>query len=75
MTFGSFLSGYISDKYGRMAVFKKSALLSAIGAILLVFSFEPISLLSGIFLFGIGAGAEVAIGGVVFQEFCPPSKQ
>ena len=66
MGFGSSLGGYFSDKYGRIWVFKKSALLTAIGSILLLFSFEPISLIIGIFIFGLGSGAEVTIGGVVF---------
>jgi len=74
MFLGSYAWGYLGDRYGRMFAFKKTVLVAAIGSVMLIFAWNLGSLIMiGIFI-GFGIGGEIALGGTVFSEFCPPSK-
>lgn len=72
---GGLLWGYLSDRYGRMLAFKSSVLFCLFSSICLTFApkYEIVAL--SLFTLGIGMAGELALGGNVFLEFCPPSKR
>jgi MFS family permease len=72
---GTFTFGVISDSCGRMLAFKCSILLVSVSSVSLLLSFHPYYIAGSLFVLGIGAGAELSLGSIVFYEFCPPSKR
>ena len=66
MFIGSYVGGFLSDKYGRMFIFKKNPLINIVGIILLLVSVNPIMIYCFVFIFGLGTGGEITLGGVVF---------
>ena len=66
MLFGSYFGGLLSDKYGRMFIFKKNPWINIVGIILLIVSVNPIMIYCFVFIFGVGTGGEITLGGVVF---------
>lgn len=75
MFLGSYICGIFSDRKGRMFVFKKTMILLAVSLILLLSSWSLNVMLPFVALYGFATGGEITMGGVVLQEFCPPSKQ
>lgn len=75
MFLGSYVCGIYSDKKGRMFVFKKTMVLLIVSLALLLGSWDLTILLPSAALYGFATGGEITMGGVVLQEFCPPSKQ
>ncbi|CAG9325168.1 naiP_8 [Blepharisma stoltei] len=69
---GSYIWCYLSDRFGRMFSFKKSAVLLTLTSFLLIFSPEYYSFLVFLFFMGFSIGGELTVGGAVFSEFCPP---
>lgn len=56
-----------------MKAFKNTALVASIGSIILTLSPNPF--VGGLYVLGFGLAGEMAIRGIVFYEFCPPSKR
>jgi putative MFS transporter len=71
---GSYLCGYLGDKYGRMRVFKSTPFIGLVGCIGLMFSYEYMMVILYSVIIGISMGGELALGGTVWSEYCPPSK-
>ena len=69
------ITGIISDKFGRNYGFKQSVIIGAVSTYILLFSFNPGMVCASLFLVGLGVGGEISLGGVVFIEFCPPTKR
>lgn len=74
LTLGTTLWGMVGDRYGRMYAFKTTVCLTALFSLILVFAVNQYMMDVCLFFIGIGAGGELALGGTVFYEFCPPSK-
>jgi MFS family permease len=74
MASGSYLCGYFGDKYGRMYIFKKTPFISIIGGMGQIFSVNLPMLICSSMINGFAIGGEIALGGTVWSEFCPPSK-
>lgn len=72
---GGIINGILSDKYGRITIFKSSVLICAFSSLCLDLSptYEIVALC--LFTLGIGTSGELTLGGTVFLEFCPPSKR
>jgi MFS transporter, putative metabolite:H+ symporter len=75
LLFGSILWGYASDKYGRIALFKLSLLLSLLSALILLLSFNQYMVGIGLALIGATTSGEISLAGIMFYEFCPPAKR
>mmetsp|Transcript_979 Transcript_979/g.1526 ORF Transcript_979/g.1526 Transcript_979/m.1526 type:complete len:466 (-) Transcript_979:3206-4603(-) len=71
---GAYFWGVLGDKYGRKFVFRKTVLMTCISCLAVVFSVNYIMMMAFLFLVGMGAGGEIAVGGTVYTEFCPPKK-
>lgn len=71
---GTFIFGFIGDRYGRMYSFKTTVCISALFSFFLMFSFNPIMTGLLLLLLGSGMGGELSLGNTVFYEYCPPSK-
>mmetsp|Transcript_9544 Transcript_9544/g.14216 ORF Transcript_9544/g.14216 Transcript_9544/m.14216 type:complete len:428 (+) Transcript_9544:143-1426(+) len=75
MLIGSYTWGVLADKRGRMFAFKNTIICAGIATLVLTFSVNFYMLCVMVVVLGAGVGGEICVGGVVFQEFCPPSKQ
>lgn len=67
MLIGSYVCGHLSDKFGRMFVFKKVNLIIILGGLLAAFSVNFWMLLLGLFLIGAGVGGEIAVGATIYS--------
>ena len=66
MFMGSYLAGYLSDKFGRMLVFKWNPLVLILIMTSMVFSQNEYMLYVIVWMYGLGTGSELTIGGVVY---------
>ena len=71
---GAFVWGVVGDRYGRMHAFKNTVILASAAALCLLFSLDYSMVCVSLLFLGMGMGGELALGGTVFCEFCPPSK-
>ncbi|MGG4219122.1 MFS transporter [Paenibacillus jamilae] len=62
MTVGRFTGGFILDKYGRVPVLKGSAVLAAVGIILVIWGQQDLLAGLGILLWGLGASLGFPVG-------------
>lgn len=72
--FGSYLCGYLGDKYGRMCIFKATPFIALVGGIGQMLSYEYMMVTFYSVIIGFSIGGEIALGGTVWSEYCPPSK-
>lgn len=72
---GSLFWGYIGNTYGRVKAFKITAVVASAASVLLTFAPNPFLVGAGLFCMGFGLAGEIALGGTVFYEYCPPSKR
>ena len=72
MMLGSFLSGFLGDRYGRRFTYQANLALFGLASIAAAFapSMNALILLRGIM--GIGLGAELVVGYASMTEFVPP---
>jgi len=66
--------GYLGDKKGRKFAFKRTVTISFFSSLLLTVAPNYTSVIILIWFLGLGIGGEVALGGTIFSEVCPPSK-
>jgi MFS family permease len=66
---GSYMWGFLSDKYGRMFSFRKTLLLAAVCGIGVAASVNLPMLLAFALFAGIGVGGDLTVDGAVFVEF------
>ena len=74
MAFGSYLCGYFADKYGRMYIFKKTPFISILGGLGQMLSLNLPMMMCFSAINGFGIGGEMVLGGTVWSEYRPPSK-
>lgn len=74
MALGSYLCGYLGDKYGRMYIFKKTPLISVLGASGVLFSVNLPMMICFSAINGFAIGGEIVLGGTVWSEYRPPNK-
>ena len=72
---GGIVFGIVADKFGRMYAFKSSVFIAAIASIGLTISQNYQTVAVCLFVIGFAMSGELALGGTVFLEFCPPSKR
>jgi DHA1 family 2-module integral membrane pump EmrD-like MFS transporter len=65
---GSFFSGYISDKLGRLKVVFPGLLISIVGSIICCIAFSPEMLLIGRFIQGIGLGGVSVVSRSIVRD-------
>ena len=75
MFVGCYFWGYFADRRGRMFAFRKTVIIGGLATLALTFSVNYYMMCVLTILVGAGVGGEICMGGVVFQEYCPPSKQ
>ncbi|CAG9321991.1 yceI_4 [Blepharisma stoltei] len=71
---GSYLLGISSDHKGRSYTLKRSSLFLMISCFIVIFSTNYITILTALFLIGIGGIGEMVVPLVIFKEFCPTQK-
>jgi MFS family permease len=74
MAFGSYFCGYFGDKYGRMYIFKKTPFISVLSGSGILFSLNLPMLICFSVMNGFAIGGEIVLGGTVWSEYRPPSK-
>jgi MFS family permease len=68
---GSLCANIAMDHYGRRGCSKFSAVMTAIGTLLMTVSSSVVSLLVGRGLVGIGAGLGICVGPIYLSEIAP----
>ena len=73
MTIGSFVTGFIGDKYGRRFTYQVNLLVFGLASIAATFAQDMTQLIICRFIQGLGLGAEIVVGYSTLTEFVPPS--
>ena len=73
MTIGSFVTGFIGDKYGRRFTYQVNLLVFGLASIAAAFAQDMTQLIICRFIQGLGLGAEIVVGYSTLTEFVPPS--
>ncbi|MDR3623917.1 MAG: MFS transporter [Chlamydiales bacterium] len=71
MVFGASIGGYLTDRYGRRAIYLIDLMLFIVFTILTAFSWDSISLILFRFLLGVGIGADYPICASYVSELMP----
>jgi putative MFS transporter len=72
LTIGSFVAGFIGDKYGRRFIFQFNLVIFGLSSIAAAFAPDMMTLNLIRFVMGIGLGAEIVVGYSTLTEFVPP---
>jgi putative MFS transporter len=72
LTIGSFIAGFIGDKYGRRFIFQFNLVIFGLSSIAAAFAPDMMTLNLIRFVMGIGLGAEIVVGYSTLTEFVPP---
>jgi MFS transporter, putative metabolite:H+ symporter len=72
LTIGSFIAGFIGDKYGRRFIFQFNLVIFGLSSIAAAFAPDMTTLNLIRFVMGIGLGAEIVVGYSTLTEFVPP---
>jgi MFS family permease len=75
MLLGSFFWGYVCDKYGRIRFFKLTIFIAFLSTLSMLFAVNPYMVAGSLTFLGFALSGEQSLGGIVFYEFCPPSKR
>ena len=73
MTIGSFVTGFVGDKYGRRFTYQVNLLIFGLASIAAAFAQDMTQLIICRFIQGLGLGAEIVVGYSTLTEFVPPS--
>jgi len=73
MTIGSFVTGFVGDKYGRRFTYQVNLLVFGLASIAAAFAQDMTQLIICRFIQGLGLGAEIVVGYSTLTEFVPPS--
>jgi MFS transporter, putative metabolite:H+ symporter len=73
MTIGSFVTGFIGDKYGRRFTYQVNLLVFGLASIAAAFAQDMTQLIFFRFIQGLGLGAEIVVGYSTLTEFVPPN--
>ncbi len=72
MTIGSFVTGFVGDKYGRRFTYQVNLLIFGLASIAAAFAQDMTQLIICRFVQGLGLGAEIVVGYSTLTEFVPP---
>ena len=72
MTIGSFITGFVGDKYGRRFTYQINLLIFGLASIAAAFAQDMNQLIVCRFVQGLGLGAEIVVGYSTLTEFVPP---
>jgi len=72
MTIGSFVTGFVGDKYGRRFTYQVNLLVFGLASIAAAFAQDMTQLIICRFVQGLGLGAEIVVGYSTLTEFVPP---
>ncbi len=72
MTIGSFVTGFVGDKFGRRFTYQVNLLVFGIASIAAAFAQDMTQLIICRFVQGLGLGAEIVVGYSTLTEFVPP---
>jgi len=72
MTIGSFVTGFVGDKYGRRFTYQINLLVFGLASIAAAFAQDMTQLIICRFVQGLGLGAEIVVGYSTLTEFVPP---
>lgn len=73
MAIGSFVTGFVGDKYGRRFTYQVNLLIFGLASIAAAFAQDMTQLIICRFIQGLGLGAEIVVGYSTLTEFVPPS--
>ncbi|MFZ0194035.1 MAG: MFS transporter [Pseudolabrys sp.] len=73
MTIGSFVTGFVGDKYGRRFTYQVNLLVFGLASIAAAFAQDMTQLIICRFIQGLGLGAEIVVGYSTLTEFVPPA--
>jgi putative MFS transporter len=73
MAVGSFVTGFVGDKYGRRFTYQVNLLIFGLASIAAAFAQDMTQLIICRFIQGLGLGAEIVVGYSTLTEFVPPS--
>ena len=72
MTIGSFITGFVGDKYGRRFTYQVNLLVFGLASIAAAFAQDMTQLIICRFVQGLGLGAEIVVGYSTLTEIVPP---
>ena len=72
MTIGSFVTGFVGDKFGRRFTYQINLLVFGLASIAAAFAQDMNQLIICRFVQGLGLGAEIVVGYSTLTEFVPP---
>ena len=72
MTIGSFITGFVGDKYGRRFTYQVNLLIFGLASLAAAFAQDMNQLIACRFVQGLGLGAEIVVGYSTLTEFVPP---
>ena len=72
MTIGSFITGFIGDRYGRRFTYQFNLMIFGLASLAAAFAPDMTTLNLLRFVMGLGLGAEIVVGYSTLTEFVPP---
>src|SRR6476660_3103204 len=72
MTIGSFVTGFVGDRYGRRFTYQINLLIFGLASLAAAFAQDMTQLVACRFVQGLGLGAEIVVGYSTLTEFVPP---
>jgi putative MFS transporter len=75
MTIGSFITGFVGDKYGRRFTYQINLLIFGLASLAAAFAQDMNQLIACRFVQGLGLGAEIVVGYSTLTEFVPPQSR
>jgi len=75
MTIGSFVTGFVGDKFGRRFTYQVNLLVFGLASIAAAFAQDMTQLIICRFVQGLGLGAEIVVGYSTLTEFVPPKSR
>src|SRR5215475_15952963 len=72
MTIGSFITGFIGDRYGRRFTYQFNLMIFGLASLAAAFAPDMTTLTIIRFVMGLGLGAEIVVGYSTLTEFVPP---
>ncbi|HET9714788.1 MAG TPA: MFS transporter [Pseudolabrys sp.] len=73
MTIGSFITGFVGDRYGRRFTYQVNLLVFGLASLAAAFAQDMTQLIICRFIQGLGLGAEIVVGYSTLTEFVPPA--
>ena len=75
MTIGSFVTGFVGDKFGRRFTYQINLLVFGLASLAAAFAQDMNQLIICRFVQGLGLGAEIVVGYSTLTEFVPPKSR